>query len=78
MRKNLTAGGQQDVFALRVLARISKVAVQNNFVGVATYFCGRGHMFLGVAAIFCCRGIVVFYSLNLFTFSFRYTFPSLN
>ena len=29
----------------RVLARISKVAVQNNFVGVATYFCGRGHMF---------------------------------
>jgi hypothetical protein len=36
-----------------VLARISKVAVQNNFVGVATYFCGRGHMFLGVAAIFC-------------------------
>ena len=38
----------------RVLARISKVAVQNNFVGVATYLCGRGHMFLGVATIFCC------------------------
>jgi hypothetical protein len=44
------------------------VAVQNNCVGVATIFCGCGHMFLGVAAIFCC-GIVVFYSLNLFTFS---------
>jgi hypothetical protein len=62
---------------IRVLARISKVAVQNNFVGVVTNFCGRGHMFLGVAAIFCCCGIVVFYSLNLFTqFSFRCTFKS--
>jgi hypothetical protein len=39
---------------IRVLARISKVAVQNNFVGVATYFCECGHMFLGMAAIFCC------------------------
>jgi hypothetical protein len=62
----------------RVLARISKVAVQNNFGGVATNCCGRGHMFLGVAAIICRCGIVVFYSLNLFTFSFRCTFPSLN
>jgi ABC-type uncharacterized transport system permease subunit len=52
------------------------VAVQNNFVGVVTIFCGRDHMFLGVAAIFCCCGIVVFYSLNLFTFSFRCTFQS--
>ena len=60
----------------RVLARISKVAVQNNFVGMATIFCGRGHMFLGVAAFFCCCGIVVLYSLNLLTFSFRCTFPS--
>jgi hypothetical protein len=68
----------EDVASLvpsRVLARISKVAVQNNFVGVATNFCSRGHIFLGVAAIFCC-GIVAFYSLNLFTF--RCTFPSLN
>jgi hypothetical protein len=53
------------------------VAVQNNFVGVVTNCCGRGDMFLGVAAIFCCCGIVVFYySLNLFTFSFRCTFQS--
>jgi hypothetical protein len=34
------------------------VAVQNNFVGMATNFCGRGHMFLGVAAIFCYCGVL--------------------
>ena len=35
-----------DITNGRVLARISKVAIQNDFVGVATNFCGRGHMFL--------------------------------
>ena len=35
-----------DLRLCRVLARISKVAVQNNFVGVVTNFCGRGVLFV--------------------------------
>jgi hypothetical protein len=35
---------QGTVYIVRVLARISKVAVQNNFVGMATYFCRLGYM----------------------------------
>ncbi len=46
----------------RVLARVSKLAVQKDFVGMAQYFRGCGctkHVFWGVATIFCCYGIMM-------------------
>ena len=38
------------IISTSVLARIAKVAVQNKFVGVVTWF-GRGQVLLGVATI---------------------------